>query len=117
MKQLRPLDYVFFLIIIVAVIIALIQQNEYKELKQQNEYLIDRIKKEAVIKRELIKSDSLLIEKRTDSLIKSINYLKYKRKNDLIKYESEISKYNRLVTDSSFIVINDSIYKVLRSND
>lgn len=101
---------------VVMIVLYFMQKNDYNKLKQQNEYLFDRAKKEAIIKRNKIKQDSLRFEAKSDSLIKSINYLKYKRKNDKLEYESEISKYNRLIADSSFIAINDSIYTLLRPN-
>lgn len=69
------------------------------------------------VDKERIKQDSIRHQSTIDSLnnrIKTINYL---RKNERNKYESELSKINKIVDSSDYIRYNDSILKMLRSNN
>lgn len=63
------------------------------------------------------KSDSIRLSNKVDSLAKRIKTINYLRKNEYIKFQQEISKFNRPFDSTMFVRVNDSIKKVCCSND
>ncbi len=66
--------------------------------------------------KERIKSDSIVLSKKVDSLNKRIKTVNYLRKNERNKYEETISKLNRPFDSTMFVRFNDSIKKVCCPN-
>lgn len=103
-----------YLIISIAINVVLlyILLRPVQQKTENEQYLLDRIKVDAINKKKALKADSVFIENKIKQKNFKIYNLKKQLKDEQLKYGPEIQKYKYLTSDSSFIGILDSIKKV-----
>lgn len=74
-----------------------------------NDTLSKQVEKMYQAQRKQVTADSLKYVQAIDSLSNKIKVVQIKRKNDITKLQSEISKINSIVDSSAFARFNDSI--------
>lgn len=115
MKQ-NSLIIILLIICGISIYLNFANKTNLKASNELNDLL--RVQLDSMYKsqKKQLTSDSLKYVNAIDSLSHKIEVIKYKRKNDILDYQSQIAKINTIVTDSAYLVALDSIKQVCCSN-
>jgi hypothetical protein len=93
-----------------------VNKADLKHSKELNDILSKQVEEMFFEQKKQLTIDSLKYVNAIDSLNGKIKLVQIKRKNDINKLQSEISKINSIVDSSGFAMFNDSIKMCCTNN-